>query len=210
MPISTGTQLDRKIKQGFSEGSLSTITAPWASNVERFLHQLIDTNDKQTFYITTEQTESVVADTFEDSGILTSNAPTILDLTEDSRPIQSVEDKVESVPDGSLVFIDSINSLETEDDRDYRALLNNIRSEISGTDTVVIMYGTKGEGTPPNRRMTYRLSDAVLEFNVELQSGDVETFIDIPKFRGVEQIGERIKIRLEADRITIDTSREIA
>lgn len=210
MPISTGTQLDRKLADGFPNGSVTTITAPWASNVERFIHQLIEKNDQQCFYVSTEQTKPVIKKVFDNSNLLKSSQPTIIELNDNSRPIQLVRNKIESVPDGSFVIIDSINALESQGRQDYRALLNQIREEISDTDTSVILFGSFGDQKPPNRRITYRLSDAVMEFRIQKQSGDIETFIDIPKFRGIKEIDERVKIILGDSEITIDTSRAVA
>lgn len=208
MPLSTGTQLDRKINGGLPIGSVSTFISPPSSNSERFLHQIIQNNtDMQCIYFSTEKSSVVLKKIFANSEIL-HDTPEIVDFTNKSRKISSMKDKIDKLPTENVILvIDSIDLLE-ENEGEFLQLLNDISSYAMKNDGIVILNGSHTDSK--QRDITNKLSDGVFEFYLHKDSGDIEMFLDVTKFRNGDFIDERIKIRLGREEVTTDTSRAIS
>lgn len=210
--ISTGIDtLNRDLEGGIPEGYILSLVAPPSSNAERFLHQFVQANeDRQAVYFTTEQSESFLRDSFDKLNIL-DQPPQIVDLTTERNPLDEISSYIQKMPEESLVIIDSVDSLETDDPDRYRDFLNELQQYLSNSDSTAILHATAGTSElPPSRATSMKLSDVIFEVDVIRQSEDLISYLSITKFRGLKGIDERIRIKMERDKVGIDTSRDIA
>lgn len=208
--LSTGIKnLDREIDDGIPEGFLTSIVAPPSSNAERLVQQFISANDHQAVYITTEKSEPFLKDSIDKLNILT-NHPQIVDITGEKDPLNSIEDYIRKLPEESLVIIDSVDILEHEDRARYQEFLNKLQKFLSESGSIAILYGSSSDVVPTHRPLTLKLSDAVFEINVNKESENIISYLSITKFRGLKGVDERIRLEIRKDKVSIDTSRDIA
>jgi hypothetical protein len=62
---------------------------------------------------------------------------------------------------------------------------------------------------PENRDMSEHMADVIFDLETTVSGSEIENRLAVPKFRGGRPPEETIKLRL-GDRVTVDTSRDIA
>lgn len=209
--ISTGIDsLNRDLNGGIPDGYILSIIAPPASNAERFLHQFVAENeDRQAVYFTTEQSEPFLRDSFDKLDIL-DRPPQIVDLTSEREPLDEISGYIPKMPEDSIIIIDSVDRLEDEDSDRYQDFINQLQRFLSGSDSTAILFGTADHHVPEGRPVSMKLSDAIFEIDQVKQSEDLISYLSITKFRGLRGIDDRVRIQMESDNVSIDTSRDIA
>lgn len=204
--LATGIDvLDRQLGGGIPAGSVVLLAADPASQSELFLNEL--TTTRGTLWISTLRSEVAVQDSL-DRCISPTGSPTIRDVGGDA-PLDTANKLVRDLPEGANLIIDVVDILERNEVPRYRKFLNGLQTHMVNTRGLTILHGLKGESVPENRDLTEHMADIVFDLSTEIDGSEIENRLAVPKFRGGQALNETIKLRL-ADKVTVDTSRDIA
>lgn len=211
--LTTGQDtLDRKLGGGIPESFTFTFLTPWASDAERFVQQIISANpDKKCIYFSLDQPKELLIDSFQRMEIM-EEQPNVIDATEEHDQTDRIKSAIDKAPPESIIVIDSINSLEEElPRRDYTSFINSLKTTAYSQDCTLVFSGTyKEESSPKQRPVSLQLSDGVFRIQSEYKGEDLNMFISIDKFRGINPPNERLKVNVTEHGLRIDTSRDIA
>jgi len=114
-----------------------------------------------------------------------------------------------SVPEESTVVIDPADALERADRGRYENFLNELGNHMRNVGGVAVLHCLDTDHEGPLRGTTEHMVDVVFQLQVEENSGEVETTLTVPKFRGGSALDAPIKLNLR-ERVQVDTSRDIA
>lgn len=203
---STGVRiLDRKLEGGIPPGSLVLLSAPPHSQSEQFLYEL--TTAGPTLYLTTERRPRAVRSAIDVEGGSTDD--TDVYGIDPGAPVEETRRVVERAPSGTNLVVDVVDPLERVGGDDYRDLLAAIRDRLRSTGGFAMLHGLEGRRVPEDRDRTEYLADAVFELRNRVRGERIENRLVVAKFRGGRPFEEALKLEL-ADRVAIDTSRDIA
>jgi len=197
--------LDRELDGGLPPGSVVAYCAPPASQSELLLYEL--TSARDTMYVSTDRTEDLVADAF-DRALCPTGDPDVRYVAGDT-PLEHARRLFRSIRERQNLVIDPTDSLERQERSRYQAFLNELGNHMANTESIAVLHCLRGDATPELRSTTQHMADVVFELSQEYNGSDVETRLAVPKFRGGNALNETIKLEL-ADRIRVDTSRDIA
>lgn len=203
----TGIQpLDRELPDGILPGSLVLLKARPDTQSELLLQTFA--NNKDTVYITVHRDKPLVEDALERSPFLT-NMPHIIDISQSS-PLDDLKKKIQSIPDGCYVLIDSIDLIEDRDSERYRTFLNEFQNALVNTNSVGIMHAYKyrNQSPPESRVMTEGICDIIFNLQFSDEGDETNTRLVVSKFRGGKALDETVKVKL-TDTVQVDTSRDI-
>lgn len=206
--LETGIEiLDRRLEGGIPPGSIVVLAAPPQSQAELLLYEL--TAARGSLYLTTERTQEAVRDTLERTDAPVGD-PTIRDIPSEDR-LEQANRLFRALPQGANLILDTADPLERSDPDRYRTFLNELREHMVETDSVAFVHCLRGqEGhVPRNRDTTLHIADVVFDLTTTVRGTDLEVRLTVPKFRGGSALSESIKLEI-ADRVAIDTSRDIA
>lgn len=205
--LETGMEtLDRKLNGGLPAGSITILEAPPGSQGYVFLHELTATRGTlwMSFARTAEAVKRSLEETPSPSGDCT------VKYVSGTEPMDDVEKLLNAVPDRSNIIFDPINVLEQQGSaRRYRRFLNELQTHLLETDSLALMYATRGTADISLRDTTKYFADVVLELETVSKGEDVENFLRVPKYRRGHCPSGVIKLELEAG-VHIDMSRDIA
>ncbi|MFB6110719.1 MAG: RAD55 family ATPase [Halodesulfurarchaeum sp.] len=203
---STGVEvLDRELDGGLPAGSVVAYQAPAASQGELLLYEL--TRPRETLYLTTVRTEDAIMDAIEAAKAPTGD-PAVQLITGEDR-IEDMRRAVRNAIDGMTVIVDPVDPLERADRPRYERLLNEIRNHMINTGGIAFLHALEGDRIPPLRETTQHVADVVLDLDVSLKGGEVDSRLTVRKYRGGKIPNETIKLDL-TERVRVDTSRDIA
>ena len=197
--------LDRQLDGGIPAGSIVALTASSASQSELFLYEL--TAARGTLYLTTVRSDQAVRDGIDRIQGRVGN-PTVRDVGGDA-PLDRANRLVRDLPERSNLIVDVVDELERQNRTRYRSFLNDLQNHMVNTGSVVVLHALKDGSAPDNRDMTQHMADIVFDLRTEVDAGEIENRLAVPKFRGGRALEETIKLRL-TEEVTIDTSRDIA
>lgn len=197
--------LDRKLDGGLPAGSVLAYESPPASQGELLLYELAAPRD--TLYLTTDRTESAVADAFDQTSVPT-DEPDVRFLSGDA-PLDNGRRLFRTMGEGETLVVDAVDALERTERTRYQTFLAELQNHMHNTGSVAVLHGLRGEHTTELRDTTLHMADVVFRLDTRISGGDVENTLAVPKFRGGHALDETIKLDL-GDRVTIDTSRDIA
>ncbi|ELZ70463.1 transcriptional regulator [Haloferax sp. Atlit-10N] len=204
--LATGIDvLDRQLGGGIPAGSIVLLAADPASQSELFLHEL--TTTRGTLWLTTIRSAEAVTDALERNSGPTGN-PTVRDVGGDA-PLDTASSLVRDLPEGANLVIDVVDVLERSEGARYRKFLNDLQTHMVNTRGLTVLHGLKGESVPDNRDLTEHMADVVFDLDTKIDGSEIVNRLAVPKFRGGRALNETIKLRL-AERVTVDTSRDIA
>ena len=203
---STGvTPLDRKLGGGIPPGTVLACFARPASQGELFVGRLAA--ESETLYLSTERLASAVRSGFH-GGSPGADDLAVVALDGDAPLVDAIE-HVERVPDRTVVVVDPVGPLERTDPGQFRAFLRTLRSKLTSTDGLGVLYGLKHDDEPAQRHRTEYAADLVFDLVTETDGDTVENYLHVPKFRGGRALTDGVRVEL-TDRIDVDTSRDIA
>ena len=204
--LSTGVEvLDRELEGGLPAGSVVAFEAPPTSQGELLLYEL--TRPRPTLYLTTDRTESAVADAFRATRAPT-GTPDIRFISGED-PLDAVRRAFRSAGENTTVIIDPVDGLERTERGRYETVLNELSNHMANTGSIAVLHCLAGDHTPELRETTHHMADVVLDLRTTVKSGIVETRLTVTKLRGGRVPAETIKLDL-AERVRVDTSRDIA
>lgn len=203
--LSTGVDvLDRELGGGLPAGSVVAFCAPPASQSELFLYEL--TTARSTLYLTADRTENAVQQALERTAAPTGD-PTVRYVAGDA-PLENARRLFRNAGEGAGLVIDPVDPLERVDRARYQNFLNDLINHMQNTQGVALLHCLTGREAD-TRTLTEHMADVVMELHVERDGTDIETNLGVMKFRGGQAPEDTIKLDL-ADRVRIDTSRDIA
>ncbi|WP_206425072.1 RAD55 family ATPase [Halosimplex salinum] len=203
--FSTGVPvLDRELDGGVPPGTVAALLAEPASQAGLFLAEFADRHE--TLYLSAERSPTAVSRELRCSGSPDDLAVTALDR---DAPVVDALGYVDQLPDDTLVVVDPVDSLERTDPGQYRAFLSELRATVAQTGGIAVVYGLKHDDAPPQRHRTEYMADLVFDLRTVADGDGVENRLRVPKFRGGRALTDALRVSL-TDRITVDTSRDIA
>lgn len=197
--------LDRKLSGGIPAGSVVALTAPPASQSELLLYEL--TAPRETLYLTTERSAEAVRDAVERTNSPT-GTPEIQQIGGEA-PLDQVGRLAETLPQGSTLIVDPVDSLERQESPRYRRFMNGLQTAMVNTESVAVLHCLSGIEPPIGRDLTEYMADVVFSLDTRVSGEAIENRLAVPKFRGGRALTETIKLEL-TERVRIDTSRDIA
>ncbi len=197
--------LDRKLDGGLPPGCVVAYTAEPASQSELLLYQL--TAARGTLYLTTERSVAAIEHAIEASNAAV-GSPTIRHL-DTANPLEEASRLVSALPEGANLIIDTMDTLERSDRREYISFLNQLKQRMLETRSIAMLHCLKGPRAPENRSSTEHGVDAIFDLRTDKSGSELENNLTIPKFRSGGAPTEAIKLEL-SEQVAIDTSRDIA
>ena len=211
--LSTGIDaLDRYLDGGIPPGRLVSFVTPADTQGELVVKQIASQHD--CLYLTSLRSEWEVQETVRDYiqpfGSVDSDRVDfrVRNLDPDAR-LEAAENHLDTIDEESMVVIDSVNELEDDFASPYVEFLHNFKELLWDSGSVGILNCIEDGTIPPDREVTFRLSDIIWRLRRSVDTGRIEYLLDVSKFRGGRALTEPIKLEL-TDEIEIDTSRDIA
>ncbi len=204
LPTGIGV-LDRMLDGGIPAGSIVALTASPASQSELILFELTDA--RRTLYVTTRRSPEAIRDAFERTNAQVGQ-PNIQGVPGDA-PMDHVKDMVRTLPEGSNLIVDPIDTLEQLGSRRYTAFLNGLQTQMINTGSIAFLHCIEGRAIPEPRDITEYVADVIFGLDTTISGDSLENRLAVPKFRGGRALDEPIKLELR-DSVAIDTSRDIA
>lgn len=204
LPTGIGV-LDRMLDGGIPEGSIVALTASPASQSELILYEM--TNARRTLYVTTRRSPEAIRDAFERTDTEVGQ-PNIQGVPGDA-PLDHVRDMIRTLPEGSNLIIDPIDTLEELGSNRYTAFLNGLQTQMINTGSIAFLHCIEGRAISKQRDITEYVADVIFGLETRISGDSLENRLAVPKFRGGRAMDEPIKLELR-DSVSIDTSRDIA
>lgn len=204
--LSTGIDvLDRKLGGGIPGGKIVALSARPASQSELLLYEM--SGVRETVYLTTDRRAIDVEDSLRDNDVPLDEIE--IHRLEAESPFQAGRRAIQSLPERSLLVVDTVNPLERQEAPEYRSFLNEIKAQTVEKNGLALLHCLDGEANPSQRDRTEYLSDIIFSLNTNLRGKSIENTLSIPKFRGGRALPEAVDLDLTTD-VTIDVSRKIA
>ncbi|MFC6730957.1 transcriptional regulator [Haladaptatus sp. DYSN1] len=204
--VSTGIEiLDRKLGGGIPAGSIVALVAKPASQAELVLLEL--TAEHETLYLTTQRSAQAVRDAIDRTS--TRVGEPVVQEVEAEAPIDHALALIRQLPEGVNLIVDSVDVLEADGGVRYRNFLNDLQTHMVNIGGVAYLHCLDGRAVSPMRDTTEYMADLVFTLSTDVKGETIENRLTIPKYRGGAAIRDAIKLQL-ADRVAIDTSRDIA
>jgi KaiC/GvpD/RAD55 family RecA-like ATPase len=204
--LETGIEvLDRKLNGGLPPGTIVALTAEPASQSELILYEL--TAARGSLYLTTERSDQAVRDAIEKTNAPV-GSPTVRDIS-GSEPLDQANRLIRALPEGANLIIDTANVLERGDRNRFRNFMTELQTHMVNTGSIAIMHCLKEQSPPQNRSSTQHMADVIFDLSTQVRGQELENRLTVPKFRGGTALTDSVKLEL-ADRVAIDTSRDIA
>ena len=220
--------LDRNLNGGLPSGSLVYFSAYPRSTPEVFLFELAI--PRKTFYITTHKNPRFILRNMMELDFETSNI-VFINLHEEfyEKLLPSLTDRriagkklvqylhewldtvVESGENNFTIIFDSFSFLlELGIDIDtLKSLLDRIYEIINDNNSVCYLMVVKGMHHESIDNHIQYWCDVIFDIDLERKGDKIVNKLTLPKIRGTPPLTDYIKFRV-TDRITIDTSRDIA
>ena len=206
--FSTGVRfLDEEVGGGIPAGDIVALTTPPDAQTEVLFTEIARVQPTQ--YVSTvcadeaELTEWITPAGEATNDIITVSHATPADLLSDPTTL------VELVPSETCLIIDPVNLLEQGEQREYLALLDEIKARLRAVGSVGVLNCLETGTNPAHRPLTLKRADQVWQLNKRVDGGELTTTLLIAKARGNDVPQEAIDIEL-AEEVRIDTSRNIA
>lgn len=204
--LETGIEiLDRRLDGGIPPGSVVALTAAPSCQAELLLYEL--TAARGSLYLTTDRDEQSVQNAL-DSTIAPVGDPTVRNIT-GPEPLDTANRLFRALPQGANLIVDPVDPLERCETTRYQTFLNELRTHMVDTGSIAILHCLDGTGVPDNRDTTEHMADVVFDLETTTRGTDLVNRLSVPKFRGGAALTDTIKLEL-ADRVAVDTSRDIA
>lgn len=198
--LSTGLGvLDRNLRGGVPAGTLVALVAPPESQSELLL-EAIATAGPALYLANSRTADGVSASLSHDE--LTARAFDHETLREDR------SDLLADVPDGGYAVFDAVEPFERLEPDAHLAALADLVETLRANDAVGVVH-CLGRQQDAARRRTLRRADHVWTLDLVRGTLSIENRLYVTKARGDAALTEPVKLRL-TDRVTIDTSRDIA
>jgi KaiC/GvpD/RAD55 family RecA-like ATPase len=206
MRHTTGVEmLDRRLQGGVPAGDVVAFTAPADTQAELLLEAIAC--ERETVFVSTlrtaAETKRTLVDAGADLGSLRVSRADPDDLLSDPGRY------VGQVPERSNLVVEGVGALEADDREPYLQFLDAVKSSVSNTESVGLLFGIDRETDPPRRSLTLHRADHVWRLYQELTNKGLRTTFSVPKRRGGAALREPIQVRL-TDEVEVDTSRDIA
>lgn len=196
--------LDRVLEGGVPSGSIISLEASPASQSELLLYEV--SGHRPTLYLSVERSKQAVESALRYYDADIDNVD-VLELNA-MDPFDRLTTVVRSLPEGALVIIDPVDTLEAHDRFDYVAFLKLLKESLTEVDGFAMLHCLDDTETSRGRVTTLYHSDAVFSLTTEVREGEVSNWLAIPKFRGKRALNETLKLDL-TEYVNIDTSRNI-
>lgn len=210
--LTTGIDhLDRELEGGIPPGRMLSLVAPPETQSELLVKQMAI--QRPTHYISTFRPEWEVKEELHDH-LQKSEDPDLMgnelqvEYVSPDRLLETPQQYVADLENGSNLIIDSINEFELEDRTQYVKFLNAVKEQLWDTGSVGLFYGIEEPVDPPARSLTLKRSDVVWQLERSVTNQDITTMLVISKFRGGKALTEPVKLVL-TDEIQVDMSRDI-
>lgn len=224
-------ELDRHLDGGFASGNLVVLETPPDAPSGRILHQLM--RQRPTTYITTLrprvdlETELMhlgngtmdvdireIGELRQEDEMLHSLSGSDIysaNVSEQERVLDEVNDIIEGVDGAHNVIIDSMNSLETTEDRTaYQRLLRRMGGKLREVNGLGVLHCFSYGDEPVLREQTLATADAVWNLNMGTDNdGNLTLQTTVPKNRGGKPIFEKLTLLLDEQTVYTDISRGI-
>lgn len=227
--IPTGVDiLDRNLNGGLPSGALVYFSANPKSMPEVFLYEL--TIPRKTYYITTHKHPRYIRRNMQELDFDGSNTE-FVDLHSEyyHNIVQTTPDRKEASRklikylDGWLdylkntgdknftIIFDNLSFLiEQGNDKDtLKRILDKIYDLINDTNSICYLMIVKGMHHEALENHIQYWCDVIFDIDLERKGDKIVNKLTLPKIRGMTPITDYIKFKV-TDRITIDTSRDIA
>jgi len=201
---STGIKdLDRRIDGWIAVGSLVTLRADPASQIELFLYRMATPHE--TVYLTTGRSKESVESVLDAQPFSTGQVD--VHEIDAEQPLESVGQLLPTLADAETIVIDRVDLLERTDRSAYRDFLNDLRELVSQIDAVAYLHATTGPDRPPLRDVTEYLSDVVVDVDL-LVSEEIVARLAILKYRRGRALRGTLEFHLTDD-VDFDQTRMI-
>ena len=197
--------LDQRLGGGVPPGSVVALCAPPASQAELLLAEFM--GPRETLYLTLDRTERAVTDGLRRTTTETGD-PDVRAVPDENR-VDHVLERLGDRPRDSTVIVDHHTVIETEERDRVSEFVTRLRRHLTDTGGVAVLYCLDGDPVPERRATTLHSADVVFRLTVDVVGATVDTRLAVPKVRGGRALTETLKLQL-TDRVTVDTSRDIA
>ena len=203
--LTTGLRiLDRSLDGGVPAGSLVALVAPPESQSELLVDAVATAGP--ALYLTSVRTPAEVRESMEaadrDTDQLTVREYTAEELRND------VDGLLSGLERRDYVVFDTAERIETLERFARRSVLNSLKQTLRANGAVGLVH-CLGLQKDADRRLTLHRADQVWTLDLVRTTLAIENRLYVTKVRGGAAMTEPVKLRL-TDRVTIDTSRDIA
>jgi KaiC/GvpD/RAD55 family RecA-like ATPase len=203
--VSTGIRLlDRHLDGGLRPGSLTTLVASPASQVNPLFYEFIE--DRSWLYLSTYRSARAVEEELDE---LLWGDVEVAHVGVD-RPARRISRAISDMTGDRHVIVDPMTPVESNTDTGrYVDLLNGLKDYLLDTGRIALLYCTEQDERPALRETTLTMADVVWELEVAVESKGIETRLTVPKYRSRRAIDEVIKLDLGQEAV-VDASKNIA
>jgi KaiC/GvpD/RAD55 family RecA-like ATPase len=203
--VSTGIRLlDRHLDGGLRPGSLTSLVASPASQVNPLFYEFME--DRSWLYLSTYRSARAVEEELDE---LLWGDVEVAHVGVD-RPARRISRAIKEMSGDRHVIVDPMTPVEANTDTGrYVDLLNGLKDYLLDTGRIALLYCTEQEEGPALRETTLTMADVVWELEVSVESKGVETRLTVPKYRSRRAIDEVIKLDLGQEAV-VDASKNIA
>jgi KaiC/GvpD/RAD55 family RecA-like ATPase len=203
--VSTGIRLlDRHLDGGLRPGSLTTLVASPASQVNPLFYEFME--DRSWLYLSTYRSTRAVEEELDE---LLWGDVEVAHVGVD-RPARRINEAIADMTGERHVIVDPMTPVEANTSiGQYVDLLNGLKDYLLDSGCIALLYCTEQETVPDRRETTLTMADVVWELEVVVESKGVETRLTVPKYRSRRAIDEVIKLDL-GQKAVVDASKNIA
>lgn len=207
---STIGEIDDKLGGGIPPGALVTCETDSQLQTETFLHQLCK-NTRTLYLSTVANTEAATAE-FQKSPVSVDLNTIQIEHISPGGELQQIITKIENTPEKSLTVIDCINMFENGNHtsrEDLNKFLNWAQNRCRRTEGAIVFTRYDSQNNSGHIHQTNSISDIIIMFERCMESGEVNTYVEIPKCRSSENQIMREKVDTHGI-ISVDSTRDIA
>jgi archaellum biogenesis ATPase FlaH len=197
--------LDQRLGGGVPPGSIVALCAPPASQAELLLYEFM--GPRETLYLALDRTERGVTEALRRTTVDTGD-PDVQAIPDENR-VDHVLERLGGRPRESTVIVDHHTVIEIGERDRVPEFVTRLSRHLADTGGVVVLYCLDGDPVPERRATTLHSADVVVRLTVDVVGATVDTRLAVPKVRGGRALTETLKLQL-TDRVTVDTSRDIA
>ncbi|MHC1636221.1 MAG: RAD55 family ATPase [Candidatus Methanospirareceae archaeon] len=196
-----GGIFDDLIKEGIPAGSIIYFSIDPAITSEWVLYQLCGV--RKTYYFVTERNPKRVEIAMKEAGINLENVE-IIDFRGKKDPSKIIS-TIKQANDATLVidaFLPSYDEFSPD-------LVKRMQEECEGREVLCFLVVPKGACDEIIARRIAYMCDVFFDLRADRVGEEIIPKFSVPKIRGISPLTKYMRLKIEANRVEIDTSRDI-
>lgn len=201
--------VDRELGSGLESPQLLTFEVDPNSEYQKVIYNMLDNEtEKNIFIISTQYSKPVIESKLEQSNIIDKSDIIVIDMESEKLNISKIKDRLEKIPEESVVYIESIQNICEQISESPQTILNTVYEFVSQRSLFILTWVQR------NTKIANKIlhnSDTNIQVRIENElSYEVAQYLVFTKLLNKQEITQQFKLELRESTVDVDTSRNVS